>query len=274
MKKKILSTMAIILTTSMLAVSLTGCGTEAKATDQEVSMEEETILISEDEPVQEDAAVSTEDEITKTEEVVAGEEAAEEDGDIVFYDEIGKYPDYLLSDVEYETMEDKVVTAVEDIPVYSAEGFKVGYVKGGITVILTEHGINTRWYRFENPVSGTNYDYLCMIDDDIPAEEIPLLSAEEIKEAIIADICNCSGEVPVFIDAPTSDMEIYECRIYREDIPGDLSLRIMEAFHEEDTFLAGRYLTYYLECEEDGNFVVCRLYYKDLRSIYAENAEN
>lgn len=274
MRKKVLSIMAVTLATSMLIVSLTGCGNNVKATDQEVIMEEEPIIVT-DEEDSEEVTVGTEDEITKTEEVIAddGEADAEIDGDILFYDEIGKYPDYLISDISYESMEEKAVTAINDIPVYSGEGFKVGYVKGGVTFTLTEHGINTRWYRFENPVSGTDYDYLCVLDDDLPKEEIPMLSVEEIKEAIIADICNCD-EAPVFLDAPTSDMEVYECRIYREDIPGALSLRIIEAFHEEDTFLAGRYMTYYLECEEDGNFVVCRLYYKDLRSIYAENAGN
>lgn len=269
MRKKILRVMSVVLVTSMLAATLTGCGTRAKATDQEVAGEE-TIIVTDDES-SEEVFVDAEDEITETEEVIADEREA--DGDILFYDEIGKYPDYLISDVSYESMEEKAVTAINDIPVYSGEGFKVGYVKGGVTFTLTEHGINMRWYRFENPVSGTDYDYLCVLDDDLPKEEIPLLSAEEIKEAIIADICNCD-EAPVFLDAPTSDMEVYECRIYREDIPGALSLRIIEAFHEEDTFLAGRYMTYYLECEEDGNFVVCRLYYKDLRSIYAENAGN
>ena len=44
-------------------------------------------------------------------EVIAddGEADAEIDGDILFYDEIGKYPDYLLSDVSYESMEEKAV---------------------------------------------------------------------------------------------------------------------------------------------------------------------
>lgn len=263
MKKKILGTMSVVLVTSMLAASLTGCGTRAKATDQEVAGEE-TIIVTGDES-SETVSVDTEDEITETEEVIVGEDAGIEDGDIVFYDEIGKYPDYLLSDVEYETMEDKVVTAVEDIPVYSAEGFKVGYVKGGITVILTEHGINTRWYRFENPESNTNYDYLCVLDDDLPQEKIPLLSAEEVKEAIIADMRNVTYEPPVILDAPTDDMEIYECRILREDVPGSFELRIIKAFNHEDTFQTGNYMTYYLECEEDEEFAICRLYYKDPR---------
>lgn len=266
MRKKILGVMAVTLTASMMAVSLTGCGTEAKATDQEVVIEDEPIIVT-DEEDSEEVTVETEDEITETEEVVADDEEAdaEIDGDILFYDEIGKYPDYLLSDVEYESMEEKAVTAVNDIPVYSGEGFKVGHVKSGAAVILTEHGINTRWYRFENPVSGTDYDYLCVLDDDLPKEEIPMLSAEEVKAAIIDDMMNVTYELPTFLDAPASDMEVYECRIPREDIPGDFGLRIVKAFHEDDTFQVGDYKTYYIECEEDGEFAICRLYYKDPR---------
>lgn len=267
MRKKILGVMAVTLTASMMAATLTGCGTNAKATDQEVVMEEEPIIVT-DEEDSEEVTLETEDEITETEEVVAddGEADGEIDGDILFYDEIGKYPDYLLSDMEYETMEEKTVTAVEDIPVYSADGFKVGHVKGGVTVILTEHGINTRWYRFENPVSGTDYDYLCVLDDDLPKEEIPMLSAEEVKAAIIVDMTSNIGyEPPTFLDAPASDMEVYECRILREDVPVDFNFRLERAFHDEDAFEVGDYMTYYVECEEDGEFAICRLYYKDPR---------
>lgn len=266
MRKKILGIIAVTLTASVMAVSLTGCGTKAKATEQEVVMEDEPIIVT-DEEDSEDVTIETADEITETEEVVAddGEADAEIDGDILFYDEIGKYPDYLLSDVAYETMEEKAVTAVDDIPVYSEEGFKVGHIKSGVAVVLTEHGINTRWYRFENPVSGTNYDFLCVIDDDLPKEEIPLLSAEEVREAIIEAMLNRGDELPAILDAPTDDMEVYECRILRENDPASFTTRRMKAIENEDTFQIGNYMTYYVECEEDGEFAICRIYYKDPR---------
>lgn len=266
MRKKILGIIAVTLTASVLAATLTGCGTRAKATDQEVVMEEEPIIVT-DEEDSEEVTIETEDEITETEEVIADDVKAdtEIDGDILFYDEIGKYPDYLLSDVSYESMEEKAVTVVDDIPVYSEEGFKVGHVKSGAAVVLTEHGINTRWYRFENPVSGTDYDYLCMLDDDIPKEEIPMLSAEEVKAEIIAAMLNRTDELPTILDEPTSDMEVYECRILREDDPGNFTVRRMKAIENDDTFHIGNYMTYYVECEEDGEFAICRIYYKDSR---------
>lgn len=274
MKKKILGAMSVVLVTSMLAASLTGCGSNAKATDQEVVMDEEPIIFTDKED-SEEATIETEEEITGTEDEVIGTEEVtaddgetneEIDGDIIFYDEIEKYPEYMLSDMLYEVMEEKTVTATNDISVYSIEGIKVGYVKNGATVVLTEHGINTRWYRFENPVSGTDYDYLYVIDDDLPKEETPLLSAEEVKAAIIEEMTShITYEPPTFLEAPTDDMEVYECRILREDVPVDFNFRFDRAFHDEETFEVGNYMTYYIECEEDGEFAICRLYYKDSR---------
>ena len=78
MRKKILGIMAVTLTASMMAAFLTGCGTQAKATDQEVVMEEEPIIVT-DEENSEEVTIETEDEITETEEVIAddGETDAE-----------------------------------------------------------------------------------------------------------------------------------------------------------------------------------------------------
>ena len=104
-----------------------------------------------------------------------------------------------------------------------------------------------------------------MLDDDLPKEEIPMLSAEEVKAEIIAAMLNRTDELPTILDEPTSDMEVYECRILREDDPGNFTVRRMKAIENEDTFEIGDYMTYYVECEEDGEFAICRIYYKDSR---------
>ena len=62
MRKKILGIIAVTLTASVMTVSLTGCGTRAKATDQEVVMEEEPIIVTE-EADSEEVTIETEDEI-------------------------------------------------------------------------------------------------------------------------------------------------------------------------------------------------------------------
>lgn len=262
MKKKLLGIMPLAIVSSMMMVSLTGCGTRAKAAEQEIAGEE-TIIVTDDES-SENAIASTEDEITEEEETV---DAIATDEDIVFYDEIGKYPDYLLNDVSYESMEERTVTAVDDIPVYSEEGIKVGYVKGGAAVILTEHGINTRWYRFENPVNGTDYDYLCMLDDDIPIDESELLASDEVTEWIVEGISNRNYAIPVFLDTPDSDMEYVEFSIDRQAEYPDATWIIDQVLfsHGFDVgdFTSGDYSTFCVECTENDMNIDCRIYYKD-----------
>ena len=80
MKKKILGAMSVVLATSMLAASLTGCGTQVKATNLEIAGEE-TIIVTDDESY-EDTPVNTENEITETDEESIS--AVETDGEIVF----------------------------------------------------------------------------------------------------------------------------------------------------------------------------------------------
>lgn len=265
MRKKILGIIAVTLTASALAATLTGCGTRAKATDQEVVMNEETIVVSEG-----DSSISLEEggstDTENTNDMVA-EDVVAAGGDIVFYDKVGKDPDYLLSDVSYEAMEEKVVNAVDDIPVYSEEGIKVGFVKGGATVILTEHGINSRWYRFENPMDGTGYNYLCMLDDDIPIDECELLTSDEVREWIIERINNRDFAIPTFLDGPDSDMQYVEFSIDRQKEYPDATWIINQVLfsHGFDAgdFTSSDYSTFYVECTKNDMNIDCKIYYKD-----------
>ncbi len=258
MKRKIVG----ILLTGMIIVSLVGCGKQVKATDQEVAGEE-TIIVTDDESY-EDTTVNTENEITETYE--DNTSAVETDGEIVFYDKIGD-PEYGISAFTFEPQEEKAVTAVDEIPIYSEEGIKVGYVKSGATVILTEHGINSRWYRFENPINNTDYDYLCMLDDDIPIDENELLTADEVKEWIVERINNRDFAAPVFLDAPDSDMEYVDFSIDRQADYPDATWIINEVlfFNGFDVgdFFSGDYGTFCVECTKNDMNIDCRIYYKD-----------
>lgn len=262
MKKKVL---VVTLTASMLVASLTGCGTEVKATDQEVIVDEETIIVSEG-----DDSISLEEgDTTNTENAddIITEDTATKDGAIVFYDKVGKDPDYLLSEVSYESMEEKVVNAVDDIPVYSEEGIKVGFVKGGSTVILTEHGINSRWFRFENPMGGTDYNYLCMLDDDIPIDEGELLTSDEVREWIIERINNRDFAIPTFLDEPDSDMQYVEFSIDRQKEYPNATWIINQVLfsHGFDVgdFTSSDYSTFCVECTKNDMNIDCKIYYKD-----------
>ena len=262
MKKKILGAMSVVLATSMLAASLTGCGKQVKATDQEVAGEE-TIIVTDDESY-EDTTVNTENEITETYE--DNTSAVETDGEIVFYDKVGN-PKYGISAFTFEAMEERAVTAVDEIPVYSEEGIKVGYVKSGATVILTEHGINSAWYRFENPINNTDYDYLCMLDDDIPIDENELLTADEVKEWIVEGINNRDFAPPVFLDTPDSDMEYVDFSIDRQAEYPDAAWIIDEVLYfngfDVGDFSSGDYSTFCVECTKNDMNIDCRIYYKD-----------
>ncbi len=273
MKKKIIGIMSLVLAGTMMTASLTGCSTTAKATD--ITIEDGDTIIVEEEEVETETEVETEsesDEITETE-VIGGdgeatdsaEFAGAEDENIVLYAEIEKYGDYDLSLFNFAAADEDTIIAVTDIPVYCYDGVQVGYIKAGAAVTPTERGENSRWSRFENPIAGTDYDYLYVFDDDLPQEEIPMLSAEEVKDAIIATMLNRGDELPTILDAPTDDMEVYECRILREDDPASFTTRRMKAIENDDTFHVGNYMTYYVECEEDGEFAICRIYYKDPR---------
>lgn len=261
-----------IVVLGLVITSLTGCGTTAKATD--ITIEDGDTIIVEEEDIEVETEVENETEVVSDETMsteVIGEDVEEtsftgaEDDNIVLYAEIEEYGNYDLSLFNFAVADEDTIIAVADIPVYCYEGIQVGYIKAGTSVTLTERGENSRWSRFENPIVGTDYDYLYVFDDDLPQEEIPMLSAEEVKDAIIEAMLNRGDELPTILDAPTDDMEVYECRILREDNPASFTNRRMKAIQNDDTFNVGNYMTYYVECEEDGEFAICRIYYKDSR---------
>lgn len=278
MKKK----MIIIMSAGVLmAASLTGCGTKAEATDNIIVGEEnldseEKIVVSDaennetiDNEVIEDEVASNAESTEVEGAIIATDKDVEQsnttDKDVVFYDKTG-YSEYDFTDVDYEDAA-KTVTFEQDTSVYSDEGVEIGYIKGGSTINITEHLINSRWYRFENPVNGTDYDYLYVIEDDFPIDESELLTSDEVKEWIIEDLNNYSFVIPVFLDEPDSDMEYVEFSIDRQGNRGDAGLKINQVLFpmESDVISSdyGDYSTYYVECTENDMNVDCRVYYKD-----------
>ena len=115
----------------------------------------------------------------------------------LFLKEVGKV-EYLLGEFEWEESTIEFTTQYET-DVYDMEGRKVGYIKSNVPVTITEHGINSGWYRFKNPENGTDYEYLCVLRDDVEAQvqnetenleeqaETPILSDEYIEEQKMYD---------------------------------------------------------------------------------------
>ena len=254
MKKRIM----VALMTGLMMVSLAGCGTKADATDQEVSESSS-------------AETETDDEITSEE--VVGEDAetsdfaGAEDENIVLYAEAGKQEYIPLSDSEYYEEDKTFVSETEEMYLYNGEGRKVGYVKTGHPIIATEQAKDIAWSRFKNPVDGTDYDYLYILNDYFIESTKLHLDAVSMKQGI-EDYIKQYGLEEIeytFLNEKDSDMELFECRmdsVYDDEI--EYTYWIGQQIYSEE-FRPTNYETLYIECEEDTDgWIICRIYYKDL----------
>jgi hypothetical protein len=137
MKKKVVS---CLLALGMALSLLVGCGSSSSTTSTNATNEVESVV------------ASSEDETNTQEEV--------DMGDLVFYKDLASYGEYSISDVTFESTDEFELTSTDSFPVYNIDGICVGYIKSGCSVTITEKGVSSSWFRFENPVEGTDYDYL------------------------------------------------------------------------------------------------------------------
>lgn len=188
MKKKILGAMSVVLVTSMLAASLTGCGTRAKATDQEIAGEE-TIIVTDDES-SEDVTIETDDDITETEVVGDVDKEASYTEHEYFYvrDELDM-TDATPMDMNALNVDGKTYTLKESVNIYmTSVGALKGYTKPNIDVYV--NSFNEDWYclYFENEESPNNY-VLVKAEDFIAStgmyENMPTVTADDVKLALI-----------------------------------------------------------------------------------------
>ena len=196
MRKKILGIIAVTLTASVLAATLTGCGTRAKATDQEVVMEEEPIIVT-DEEDSEEVTIETEDEITETEEVVADHGEADVEATYTeheyFYvrDELDM-TDATPMDMNALNVDGTTYTLNESVNIYMPSvGALKGYTKPNIDVYV--NSFNEDWYclYFENEESPNNY-VLVKAEDFIEAsgmyENMEAITADDIKFSLMPQL--------------------------------------------------------------------------------------
>lgn len=280
MRKKIVSIMALSLVATMGAASLTGCGTQAKATD--IIVEDGDTIIVDDEDTEtakvEIMETETTDEtaITSTEVIGGSDEVSEftgaEDDNIVLYSERGKQDYCPLNETEYTASEETIV-AKEDVPLYDVNGFAVGYIKTGAIVNIDEAATTLAWSRFVNPIAGTDYDYLYVMNDYLNDEETVIVTAEDMRQEILELMNNRAYELPTVLDTPTDDMEVFECRMAKEySDESDVDYWVNQNFYLNDNAhrLLGLYMTYCVECEDDGDGIICKVYYKDLNEAFVE----
>ena len=214
MRKKILGIIAVTLTASMMAVSLTGCGTEAKATDQEVVMEEEPIIVT-DEEDSEEVTIETEDDITETEEVVADAEATYTEHEYFFA--LDEQDDSTAEDIDWDAIkpDGNDYLLKDSVNIYgSGMGRIAGYTKPDINVHVVTSSDD--WYCIEFADEDPAYQLLLVkAEDFIEAsgmyEDVPAITADDIKFALIPQLGEMAPDVDdevyyIPLDEPTEEM--------------------------------------------------------------------
>ncbi len=245
----------IALVTGLMMVSLAGCGAKTDATDQEVP-ESSSVEVDSDEITSEDVVGDD----TETSDF-----AGAEDENIVLYAEIAEYGEYCSQEDQTFESVNNTFTANGNLPIYNVEGIEVGYIKDGSTITFTGYASNA-WARFENPIAGTDYDYLYGFKEyaDVPNSNQITITSSDLKQRILDSFAALEEPNLVIMDAPTDDMEIYE---FRMDCTYDSEMDYTfwyEKLLKSDTRIFYDYLTYYVECEEDTDgWIICRIYYKD-----------
>lgn len=249
MKKK---TLLILFLLVITIASTTACGTNAEVTENNIVGEEE---VNSDE----------ETEFETTEVVESTDTTENETGltnaDIVFYDEV-EYPKYDFRNVSYEAAT-KYVIFNKDTIVCSEEGIEIGYIKSGSAINVTEHLVNSRWYRFENPVSGTDYDYLYVDSINFPVEVEAVYTQDEILNALKTRFSNPDMSYEL-LDAPTDNMESAEFSVSKTETDADF---IVDSYLYPELHLSD-YTKFYIEAngEDDENYYFI-IYYKDLYEV-------
>lgn len=254
MKKRIV----IAMVTGLIIASLAGCGTKTGATDQEVP-ENSAVESGAETDSATDEITSTEvigDDTEETNEIVGAEEIIE------FFDEKGPQEFTGLSELAYEPY-DGAIRTDSYVPVYDGDGYYVGQIQMGATVYVTETSTDM-WVRFENPIKGTEYDYL-YTPKDFVASDIQVDAV--IMAQKIQDYINMYGIQEVeytFVNEKASDMEVYEFRmdsVYDDELLLEYWIRQNLSVDNTDILY---YETLYVECEEDTDgWIICRIYYKD-----------
>lgn len=250
MKERVVKLMSLLLVCTTVAVSATGCGTKAEATDQKLA-EADTILVTENAEVENDAMSAEDENAAQEVATTTGENAGDETvgGTITFYTEwIGRLPDEPNTSREYETINEEV-TVEDDVIVKQGGAREVGYIKAGTTIKLIEHGINSSSYRVEN-TSGIGYEYVYVSGDD-------LLTLADMREFVAKHL---DGATRTVIDEPESDMEYIEFTIEKSKKSGVEDF-ICESL-DNDEFSYMDHSVYCVECTKNGDLVDVRVYYK------------
>ena len=260
MRKKILGIIAVTLTASVLAATLTGCGARAKATGQEVVMEEEPIIVT-DEEDSEEVAIETEDGITETEEVIADDGGTDTDASYTeheYFFALDKQDDNTAEDIDWDAMkpDGNDYLLKDSVNIYgSGMGRIAGYTKPDINVHVVTSSDD--WYCIEFADEDPAYQLLLVkAEDFIEAsgmyEDMPAITADDIKFALIPQLGEMAPDIDeevyyIPLDEPTEEMtSVSEFTIptYCKDVDGWMAQVIADNDFENYQF-------FYIEKVED-----------------------
>ncbi|MBD5551522.1 MAG: hypothetical protein HDQ96_10155 [Lachnospiraceae bacterium] len=262
MKNRVLG----ILVTVLIMVSLAGCGTQAKATDDEV-VDGETIIVAEEDT--ENEAIIEEEEITETEVIEEPqEEATYTEYELFYMRDSLDMTDATEMDMNALSVDGNTYTLNKSINIYAPTvGALMSYTKPNIEVYV--NSCNEEWYCLRFDVDGDEKFVLAKADDFIaatgiePKEEIAV-TADDVKQVFTELVTKLEIEYEL-LDSPSGDMEYIEFSIPKdcenlEDWIGQMYIS-NEMSH---------YATYCIVLEDkdygDG-YLNFKFYYKNLKEL-------
>lgn len=226
MRNRNLAIIAVTLTASVLAATLTGCGTRTKATDQEVVMEEEPIIVT-DEADSEEVTIETEDEITETEEVIADDGEADTEASYTEHEYF-----FALDKTDIATEEEldlSTLVAVQEthelkdsVTLYgSGRAMIIGYTKPDITV--EQVYTSDKWYGISFADESPEYqmvlvkaeDFIAAAGIEREAKTAVTITGDDVKKAFDQMVSGVKEEYEL-LDVPSDDMEYIEFSIPKD----------------------------------------------------------
>ena len=181
---------AVLVLAMGLALAVAGCGNSAepKQEESQITQDEEQTVTQETEQEtevnQEEVQIQNENGPIETDMFKILREGSPGSGEIVsISDDIA----WEICNVEH--------TMTGDTWIYTDEGEKIGILKENITITFTEEDSNGTWYRFKNPESQIDSEYLL-----VDKKTIEYQQGEEEKQAQYAEEDRIYNEVMALFD--------------------------------------------------------------------------
>lgn len=259
MKRKNVRRFAAVLTAGVLTASLTGCGTQASATDAEVSMETETIIVTEEDADMEETDVEAE---TDEAEGVKAEPV---------YSEHEYF--FAVEEIDWENVTEEIdmnalvpfsqkLELDHSLDLYHPEGILIGYTKPDVSLEVLTY--NEDWYCVEFEDEEEDFRYLLVktedVENDTGTEAREFITQEDVVAAFNEHYSNAERGFEI-LDARSFDMEFMEFSVsVTED---DLESRMYG--WEENLAAYSKFYIEPLERDYDNATLYFQVYYKEPR---------